>query len=166
MLERTEIIGVDTIIETAEIGDADKILSLQKIAFRQEAELNGDLLIAPMVETLGQLTDAFSTHTFLIAKDGPDIIGSVRLRLDNNTCHIGRLFVAPGYQGRGIGRRLMQAAEEQFPENRTFKLVTGGKSAGNIRLYESLGYQVTGQTTENGKTPLAVMEKPGNLHTI
>ncbi|WP_420411913.1 GNAT family N-acetyltransferase [Roseibium sp.] len=146
-------------IETAEKGDADAILSLQKIAFHQEAKLNGDMLITPMVETLDQLTEAFSTHLFLVAKDGPEILGSVRIRSDGNTCHIGRLFVAPGHQGRGIGRRLMQAAEEQFTKSGKFKLITGGKSAGNIRLYESLGYQVTGEAMDNGKTPLVVMEK-------
>lgn len=150
---------MDIIITTAESGDAGKILSLQKIAFHQEAKLNGDMLIAPMVETLDQLTNAFSTHMFLIAKDGSEIIGSVRIRIDDKTCHIGRLFVSPGHQGRGIGRRLMQAAEEQFGESGKFKLITGGKSADNIRLYEGLGYQITGEAMENGKTPLVIMEK-------
>lgn len=150
---------MDITIETADRSTAESILRLQKIAFHQEAALNGDMLIAPMVETLDQMQKAFSSEQFLIAVNGLDLIGSVRVRCDNHYCHIGRLFVAPEHQGRGIGRRLMQAAEQVNTDALPYRLITGRLSAGNIRLYESLGYEITGEMMENETTPLVVMEK-------
>jgi ribosomal protein S18 acetylase RimI-like enzyme len=150
---------MDIEIGTAAIDDAEQILALQKIAFQREAELNGDFQIRPLAETLDELLAAFASHNFLIARNGKEIVGSVRLKSDGRICHIGRLFVAPGFQGKGIGKRLMQAAEDEFPDAETFRLITGRQSADNIRLYEKLGYRITGETMENGTTPLVIMEK-------
>jgi GNAT superfamily N-acetyltransferase len=150
---------MDVEITVADKSDAQQILELQKIAFHKEAALNGDMQIAPMVEALDDTESAFTTHVFLIARKGSDIIGSVRARAEDDTCHIGRLFVAPEHQGRGIGRQLFIAAEQKFPSAGSYRLITGKLSSGNIRLYESLGYQVTGEMMENGRTPLVVMEK-------
>ncbi|GAA0778502.1 GNAT family N-acetyltransferase [Roseibium denhamense] len=146
-------------IDLAGVGEADQLLRLQKRAFRKEAERNGDLQIAPMVETLPDLEAAFGSHTALIARDKDAIVGAVRLRVQDGVCHIGRLFVAPEYQGRGIGRKLFQAAEAEGGSAGSFRLVTGKLSTANIRLYESLGYKITGESMENGRTPLVVMEK-------
>lgn len=150
---------LDIAIDAAARSDAEQILSLQKIAFRREAELNGDLNIAPMAEGLDELQRAYETHTLLVGRLGGVIIGSVRARVDAGTCHIGRLFVSPDYQGQGIGRRLFQAAEQQFPDAGSFRLITGKLSTGNIRLYESLGYRIAGEMMENDTTPLVIMEK-------
>jgi GNAT superfamily N-acetyltransferase len=49
--------------------------------------------------------------------------------------------VAPDLQGRGIGRRLMEAIETALSGRVTrFELSTGGTSEGNLRFYRSLGY--------------------------
>ena len=50
-------------------------------------------------------------------------------------------MVHPDYQKQGIGKKLMLGLEEYFPSVDRFDLYTGAKSSGNIRLYESLGYQ-------------------------
>jgi len=146
-------------ISRAKKNDADRILKLQKVAFLAEAKLNDDMFIAPMTETIDGLTKAISTHRLLIAKIDNQIVGSVRIRFDDRTAHIGRLFVDPDHQGRGIGRALMISAEAEHPECRNFKLITGKKSADNIRLYEKLGYVITGELMENDATVLVIMEK-------
>lgn len=56
--------------------------------------------------------------------------------------HVGRLAVAPDQQGRGIGRRLLLAAEETAgPHTATYELFTGADSGDNVQLYEGLGYR-------------------------
>ena len=50
-------------------------------------------------------------------------------------------MVHPDYQKQGIGKKLMMGLEEYFPSCDRFDLYTGSESSGNIRLYESLGYQ-------------------------
>jgi len=47
--------------------------------------------------------------------------------------------VLPGYQNRGVGKRLLQAIENEFRGKR-YELYTGFKSAKNLILYEKCGY--------------------------
>jgi ribosomal protein S18 acetylase RimI-like enzyme len=64
----------------------------------------------------------------------------VRGRLAGDTCHVGRLAVAPDLQGSGVGTALLRAIEERFPGVPRFELFTGGRSEPNLRLYRRFGY--------------------------
>lgn len=56
---------------------------------------------------------------------------------------IGRLVVAPDQQGRGLGTRLLAAAEAlASPGVTVYALFTGQHSTANVRLYERCGYVV------------------------
>lgn len=51
--------------------------------------------------------------TFLLAKDGDDIVGCVGLKkLDDEACEMKRLYVADSHKGEGIGKRLVGAIIE------------------------------------------------------
>ena len=52
---------------------------------------------------------------------------------------VGRLIVAPDLQGRGIGTRLLLAAERTTRLARA-TLFTGARSTANLRLYRRHGY--------------------------
>ncbi|MEW5835878.1 MAG: GNAT family N-acetyltransferase [Lysobacterales bacterium 14-68-21] len=59
-------------------------------------------------------------------------------------CHISDVAVAPGHEGRGVGRALLQHAEEWAREHRC-ALVTLAVFPGNGKargLYEAMGYDV------------------------
>jgi len=50
----------------------------------------------------------------LVAVDGPEIVGTIIAGWDGWRCHLYRLAVAPSRRRQGIGRRLIEAAEERF----------------------------------------------------
>ena len=60
-----------------------------------------------------------------------------------------RLCVSPAFQGKGIGRKLMQFAENYARENNysSIRLDAFAKNPVSVGLYESLGYQRRGLVT-------------------
>lgn len=129
------------IIEQAKIEDAEEILKLQKLAYLSEAEIYDDYTIPPLTQTLEEIRDDFKRQFFLKATVDEQIIGSVRARLEDETCFIGRLIVHPRYQNRGIGTKLMHEIEGRFGEAKRFELFTGHRSERNLHLYKKLGYR-------------------------
>jgi GNAT superfamily N-acetyltransferase len=146
-------------ISIAAAEDAADILALQRLAYESEARLYNDWSIPPMTQTLESLIAEIRTETVLKATEGPSIIGSVRARLAEDVCLIGRLMVDPARQGRGIGTALLRAIEDMFPQSRAFELFTGGRSAANIRLYTRHGYAVTGTRVASEEISLVVLRK-------
>lgn len=126
-------------VEQAGPGDAEDILTLQRLAFRVEAELYGDPAIAPLVETVEGVRAAIVRGVVLKAVVGDTIVGSVRASVVDGRCHIARLAVHPANQRQGVARRLMVAVEELVPAS-GYALYTGHRSEGNLRLYARLGY--------------------------
>lgn len=132
---------IKMIIKRAQASDLEEILSIQKIAYKSEAEIYNDFTIPPLLQTLNEIKDEFKTNIFLKAVDDKKIIGSVRGTLINSeTCYIGRLIVHPDFQNQGIGTKLMGEIEKNFKECKRFELITGHRSLKNIKLYEKLGY--------------------------
>ena len=128
-------------IEIARIDDAEDILSLQKLAYLSEADRYGDFRISPLVQTLDEMKDNFSSHVFLKATVDGRIIGSVRAFEKDGTCYVGRLIVHPDFQNRGIGTKLLEEIETLVTACGRFELFTGHRSEKNIHIYEKLGYK-------------------------
>jgi ribosomal protein S18 acetylase RimI-like enzyme len=132
-------------IKKAAISDAREILALQKLAYISEAKLYNDYTIPPLTQTLTEILDDFTNYIVLKAISGNIIVGSVRGQInDEGACYIGRLMVHPDFQKRGIGSRLLEALEAEFPQVSKYTLGTGHKSADNIRLYQKLGFVIAG----------------------
>ena len=146
-------------IERAVTDDAADILALQKLAYLSEARIYDDWNLPPITQTLDSLRDEFATSVVLKALEGDRLAGSVRARENSGTCHIGRLVVAPNLQGRGIGTRLMQEIEAWFPLVPRFELFTGGRSEGNLRLYQRLGYRPCREQVLTPVVTLVFLEK-------
>ena len=120
--------------------DAAEILRLQYVAYQSEAALYNDFSIQPLTQTLEQALDVFHGSVILKAVVDDKIIGSVRAtEQDDGSIYIGKLMVLPDYQNKGIGKRLLQTIENEFP-NRRYWLITGHKSEKNLNLYEKHGY--------------------------
>jgi ribosomal protein S18 acetylase RimI-like enzyme len=101
---------------------------------------------------------------FLVA-EAPDggLVGHAMSWLDDNAAiNLLRLYVLPGWQGRGIGNRLLEAAIAAYPAGRLLRLEVQAQNAPAIRFYERMGLRVAGDTGEGGgftDIPALVMEK-------
>jgi ribosomal protein S18 acetylase RimI-like enzyme len=146
-------------ITHANIADAEEILELQKLAYQSEGIIYNDWSIPPLNQTIEEIKKEFAKTTFLKACSSDRIIGSVRASAHNGSCKIGRLIVHPDFQGKGIATQLMLAVESEFPTVKRFELFTGSRSAGNIRLYERLGFKIFRTKQLSELVELVFMEK-------
>jgi N-acetylglutamate synthase-like GNAT family acetyltransferase len=146
-------------IRSARETDLEKILSLQKIAYRQEAEIYDDYDIPPLKQSLDELKNEFDNKIILVAEINNEIIGSVRAEENNKTCFIGRLIVLPAYQNKGIGTRLMKEIENMCGDIERYELFTGEKSEKNIYLYKKLGYRIFKTEKLSDNVNIIFMEK-------
>lgn len=141
-------------MKVTEKADLPIIFKVQKDSFMSEAIKYNDMLMLPMTETIEQVEEAFDTGTiFFKHVEEDNIVGSVRAKLENEICMIGRLFVKPGYQNRGIGKTLLLELESYFKnESKVFKLSTGEKSDYALKIYYKFGYKICGQQNINDYT--------------
>ena len=128
-------------IKKGTVEDAEEILTLQKRAFRSEAERYDDYTLPPLAQTLEEIKRDFERQYVLKATLRDEIIGSVRAHEEDGTCHVARLVVHPNYQGRGIGSRLVRAIESIFANVQRFEIFTGDRSEPALCLYRGLGYE-------------------------
>lgn len=79
----------------------------------------------------------------LLAREGGDLVGSVMVGFDGHRGWVYYLAVAPARQGKGIGRALMQAAEQWLTARDCPKiqLMVRDDNAGARGFYAAIGYQ-------------------------
>lgn len=136
--------GLETLsIEPADAGDAEEILSLQKVAYQSEAEIHNDFSLTPLRQTLEEIREDFKSMVFLKAVMNGRIVGSVRAYEKQETCHVGRLIVHPVYQNLGIGGKLLAAIEKEFSGAQRYEAFTGHKSKRNLYFYQRQGYKIS-----------------------
>ncbi len=150
----------DVCIEHAVADDIPEILALQKVAYRSEAEVYGDLSVPAMRQSLTELTADFERMIFLKGIVNGKIVASVRGYDDGQgTAHILRLIVHPYFQGRGYAQQLVTTLEKAFPQCRRFEVFTGHRSERNLYLYGKLGYKRFKSEPFNQNVEWVYMEK-------
>jgi ribosomal protein S18 acetylase RimI-like enzyme len=153
-------VSTDCRIEVATVRDAGEILTLQRAAYQSEALLYHDPGLPPLIQTLEELRRELCEVTCLKAVAGHRLVGSVRGRIEADTCRIGRLIVAPDLQGRGIGSRLVGELERRLgAQVARFEVFTGDRSHRNISLYRRLGYREIQRRPLSEIADLVFMEK-------
>lgn len=155
----------ETHIENATPADAEELLALQKLAYREEAERYDDFSIPPMRQTPEGMRADLASHLYLKAMLDGRAVGAVRGRCDEGTCYIGRLIVHPDLQGQGLGQRLLNEIEALFPEARRYELFTGHASARDLHIYEKNGYREFKREPEHERLTLVYLEKMKGAET-
>lgn len=129
------------------VTDAGEILTLQRAAYVTEAQLDDDLRMPALTQTLAELAAELAdpaNAAFGVREDGR-LVACLRVsRVDDSTAEVRRIAVAPDRQGRGFGTALLLATEAGLPAEVTIiRLFTGEHSVANQRLYRRLGFEVT-----------------------
>ena len=132
------------------VADAGEVLTLQRAAYVTEAHAHDDWDLPPLLETLEETRAALSSGLSWGIRENDRLVASVRLTVTGEVGVIGRLVVAPDRQGCGLGGGLLAFVESAAPPSVTvFRLFTGAKSVGPLRLYAKHGYRETHRTPEN-----------------
>lgn len=147
------------IVSQAQKADFSAILTIQKKAFRSEAEFYQNFSIQPLTQTLEEMETECKEKIVLKAIVDGAIVGSVRASVSENVCLINKLVVSPEFQKNGIGKKLLQEIETYFPGVKKFRLQTGAYSESNIALYTRNGYRIVGRSMFEGGVEAVVMEK-------
>jgi GNAT superfamily N-acetyltransferase len=145
-------------VDIASKGELKEILQLQKLAYQSEAGIYNDFSIPPLVQTLEELEEEARNSIVLKVVEDRKIVGSVRAYEKAGSCYISKLIVHPDYQNRGIGKKLIAAAEKCF-EHVRYELFTGHLSRKNLSLYEKLGYKAYKTCKVNENMELIHLEK-------
>jgi tRNA (guanine37-N1)-methyltransferase len=144
----------------AKEADAGEIYTLQLAAYLSEGRHYDDLTIPPLEEPLGATVERIAQGGVWKAVAGTRIVGSVQLTTDGQVARIGRLMVAPDWQGRGVGKKLLRVAEETAPaEVTSYELFTGAESERNLQLYRNAGYREIRREPQTAKVELVLLAK-------
>jgi GNAT superfamily N-acetyltransferase len=124
----------------AELADANSLVRLINAAFRVElAFIEGDRIDREGVRAY------MGKGKFLVAEDSAGLAGCVYVEVQGDRGYLGLLGVDPPRQGTGLGRKLMDAAENYFREVgcRAIDLRIVSARAPLPAFYRHLGYLET-----------------------
>ena len=68
----------------------------------------------------------------------------------NGHCELGRIFIDPDYQNRGIGAQAIEFMERAFPQARRWTLGTPRWNRRTQHFYEKMGYVMIGSDGPEG----------------
>ena len=106
-----------------------------------EGSVSGRRTYSPALEE-SEWKEMFKDYSVFLIKNDDEIIGNVSYRLKNpDHLHISVLVVRPEFQGKGIGRKVLEQVLSEFQNVKRIDLVTHPENPA-LGLYESLGFVV------------------------
>lgn len=85
-----------------------------------------------------------NSHSLVTARDGERLIGLGNAISDGHlVVYYPHMLVHPEYQGKGVGRKMMQALQSRYASFHQQMLVADGKA---IEFYSALGFERAGKT--------------------
>lgn len=141
-------------ISAATLQDVPELNILVNSAYRGESSKKGwtteEHLLGGIRTDEDDLSKLLQKENVTILKytESGKIIGSVYLEKQADKLYLGMLTVSPELQGGGIGKKLMQAAEDLAKENNIPKISMTVISVRKelIEYYERRGFKNTGET--------------------
>lgn len=96
---------------------------------------------------------------YILLIDGQEPVATARLHIvDDQTAKIERVCVAAEYRKQGVGRQLIEAAEDWAKEFGIKKIIiTSQKHA--VGFYEAIGYTANPEIEYNAQIPIVYTEK-------
>ena len=143
----------DARIRLAQSADVEALSALINIAFRVELPfIEGDRINPDGVR------EDMKKGKFLVAEDVAGLAGCVYVEVRGDRGYLGLLAVEPRRQGTGLGRKLMDAAEDFFRNANCVAVDLRIVSAREPlpRFYRHLGYAETGRAPLPPDAPVKV----------
>ena len=121
-------------------ADAEAIHALTRLAYAKWVAVIGR---EPLPMTV-DYAHAISKHRFDLLEVGDDLAALIETTPDGDRLLIVNVAVAPAFQGRGLGVRLLTWAEHLAAASslKGTRLYTNAGFTENLRLYAALGYRV------------------------
>lgn len=137
----------------ATLADVPVINQLVNSAYRGEGAKEGwtteaDLIDGTRIdESILEGLINRSDTTVLTYREEDRILACVELRKEGNMLYLGMLSVRPNLQGKGVGKKLLKAAEDYAHANhcKTIYMSVISVRTELIEWYERHGYKLTGE---------------------
>jgi ribosomal protein S18 acetylase RimI-like enzyme len=133
-------------VRAARLEDAAVIGDLVRVSYAKYVERLGREP-APMLEDYAALIEAGEVWVLV---EGEEVLGVLVMRAAEDHLFVDNVAVAPGHQGRGLGRELVAFAEQRARREGLgeIRLYTNEKMWENLAVYEKLGFEETGRGLE------------------
>ncbi|MET0605688.1 MAG: GNAT family N-acetyltransferase [Beijerinckiaceae bacterium] len=121
-------------------ADRPEVETLQRAAYARNATVLG-VTPLPLCADYGAIMHECEVW---VAEDSAGPTGALILKLNVDHLELWSISVAPRAQGKGLGARLLAAAEKRARDlgYRTVRLLTGEKLVDNVAWYKRSGYSV------------------------
>ncbi len=137
-----------------------KIIDHGSPEYQQMVKLRDDILRKPLgLGFTQEELDSEKDNMLIGAFDDEHMLGCCMLVEENpNTVRLRQMAVLNDLQGKGIGRALMNFAEN-LARDRGYKILSMHARKNAIGFYEKMGYKVAGGEFTEVTIPHCVMEK-------
>jgi N-acetylglutamate synthase-like GNAT family acetyltransferase len=127
-------------LRRATAADIAALTALQRAAYAR----NRDILGVEPLPLRADYDQVFATYETWLAEDDGALMGALILEPRPDDLLIWSVATAPVRQGRGLGNRLLAAAEARARELglSTLRLYTGEKLVSNVAWYQRHGYAI------------------------
>lgn len=144
-------------IEKASISDAEKLTEIKKRTFDEEVKKwlpNQENIMDYNIQPPGYSSIEMTKYmikelNYFKVIYNKAIVGGIIVTISGKSFgRIDRIFVAPESQGKGIGSKVINLIEKEFPNVRVWDLETSSRQINNHCFYEKVGYQTTFKTVD------------------
>jgi GNAT superfamily N-acetyltransferase len=142
------------------VGMALKIIDHGSREYQQMVHLRNEILRRPLgLQFTPEELEKEKEEILIGAFEEEKMLGCCMLIMEApNSVRLRQMAVLNNLQGKGIGRALMQFAEN-IARDRGFQKITMHARKTAVGFYEKLGYNISGQEFEEVTIPHYIMEK-------
>lgn len=135
--------AVQIAIRRARPEDSYALSQIQREAFLEDIERYGDRTDCPANEPEDQLKTKIQMFDYYVFLENDRVIGGADVRQDAEKCHcrLSRIYVHPAFHNLGIGRFVLKALEDLYPDAKKWSLDTPNQNHRNHHFYLSHGYK-------------------------
>ena len=144
-------------IRTARLSDAVAMKSCVETAYRHYIARMG----MPPGPMLADYASVIRQHQAFVAKESDAVVGVLVLIKTDSGVLLDNVAVHPEYQGKGLGRRLLELAESETRNQGCVQLdlYTHECMTENIEMYKRIGYVEIERRFEHGYNRVDMQKK-------